>query len=257
MAQIALITGSSRGIGKAIAFTLADKGYDVIVHYNKNKKAAEEVAKQIETKGRKSWVVQSNLVKDDEVERMFVDISKFTDTIDVVVNNAGFDYAKLIEDYTMEEIRYVIDIVLTSKMSVTIAALPFLKKSKYPSIINISSRMGKEKTIPTIGAYGPPEAGIMKWTQCCAVEFMDYRIRVNCVAPGLTDTDLTRNTFLDLAGGDQKLADDNWEAASKRNTRGRVGQPQDVANLIAFLVSEQADYINGETFGVNGGSNLV
>ncbi len=108
--------------------------------------------------------------------------------------------------------------------------------------------MGKEKTIPTIGAYGPAEAGVIKFTQCCALEFRDYKIRVNCVAPGLTDTDMTRGLFKD---------EKTWKMFANTNPSGRVGQPQDVANVVAFVVSEKASYINGEMIGVNGGSNLV
>ena len=108
--------------------------------------------------------------------------------------------------------------------------------------------MGKEKTIRGIGAYGPAEAGVIKFTQCCALEFSEYKIRVNCVAPGLTDTEMSRSITTD-----QKV----WDALAKTNPSGRVGQPQDIANVVSFLVSEKANYINGETIGVNGGSNLV
>lgn len=246
MNKIALVTGSGRGIGRATALTLAQDGFDVIVNYQKNEKTANEVVEEIKKLGRESFAVQADLSKDEEVERMFVAIGKKVDHLDLVVNNAGYDYAKLIEDYTMTEMRYIVDLVLIAKFSVTKFALPLLKKSPKASIINIASRMGKEKTIATIGAYGPAEAGVIKFTQCCALEFAKYKIRVNCVAPGLTRTDLTEGLFDDAT----------FESIGKTNPSHRVGKPQDIANTISFLASDKSEYINGETIGVNGGSNL-
>lgn len=246
MKKIALVTGSSRGIGRATALTLAKDGYDVIINYKGNREAAEEVVEEIKKTGQDSFAVQADLTKDDKVEEMFKVISEKVDHLDLVVNNAGYDYAKMIEDYTMEEMRYVVDLVLIAKFSVTKFALPLLKKSLKASIVNIASRMGKEKTIETIGAYGPAEAGVIKFTQCCALEFAKYKIRVNCVAPGLTRTDLTEGLFDDAT----------FEAIAKTNPSHRVGNPQDIANTISFLASGNSEYINGETIGVNGGSNL-
>lgn len=246
MRKIALVTGSGRGIGRATAITLAHDGFDVIVNYQKNEKTANEVVEEIKKIGRESFSVQADLSKDDQVEKMFAEISKKVDHLDLVINNAGFDYAKTIEDYTMEEMRYIVDLVLIAKFSVTKFALPLLKKSSKASIVNIASRMGKEKTIVTIGAYGPAEAGVIKFTQCCALEFAPYNIRVNCVAPGLTRTDLTEGLFDDAT----------FETIGKTNPSHRVGKPQDIANMVSFLASDKAEYINGEAIGVNGGSNL-
>ena len=246
MKRIALVTGSSRGIGKATAITLAKDGFDVIVNYKKDVKSAELVAKEIKNIGQESFTVQADLSKDNEIEAMFKEIGGKIDHLDLVVNNAGYDYAKTIEDYSMVEMRYIVDLVLIAKFAVTKFALPLLKKSSKASIINIASRMGKEKTIETIGAYGPAEAGVIKFTQCCALEFAKYNIRVNCVAPGLTRTDLTEGLF----------DDETFEAIGKTNPSHRVGKPQDIANVISFLASPQSEYINGETIGVNGGSNL-
>lgn len=246
MKKIALITGSSRGIGRATAKKLAKNGFDIIIHYRKNEDEANKAVEEIKKLGRDSFAVKADLTKDDEVKLMFNEISKKVDHLDLVVNNAGFDHARLIEDYSMEEMRYVVDLILIAKFSVTKLALPLLKKSNKACIINIASRMGKEKTIKTIGAYGPAEAGVIKFTQCCALEFGEHKIRVNCVAPGLTKTDLTKAI----------LSEDDFKAAANANPSHRVGKPEDIANAVAFLTSDDADYINGETIGVNGGSNL-
>lgn len=250
--ETALVTGASRGIGKATALKLAHDGYDLVIHFNKSEDAAKEVVSKVEGIGRKATLVKADLAKDSEVEAMFSGIS----SLDLVVNNAGMDYAKLIEDFTLNEMREVIDVVLFAKISVTKFALPLLKNSTNPRIINIASRMGKEKTIKTIGAYGPAEAGVIKWTQCCALEFSPYNIRVNCVAPGLTRTGLTEGIILAESGDSAEKAEAVWQQMADANPSHRVGKPEDVADVVSFLASDKAAYINGETIGVNGGSNL-
>lgn len=247
MSKLALVTGSSRGIGKATAITLAKDGFDIVVHYINNKQKAEEVIKEIKKLDRRAYLVQGDVSTEKDVKRVFSEISKFTDVLDVLVNNAGFDYGYMIEDYTLDQMKKVIDITMFGKIAMTKYALPFLKKSKYPSIVNIASRMGGPTTIPTVGAYAPAEAGVIKFTQCCALEFAKYKIRVNCVAPGLTDTDMTRGIY---------PKESFWKAKAESNPRGRVGRPQDHANVISFLVSEKADYITGDTILITGGSNL-
>jgi 3-oxoacyl-[acyl-carrier protein] reductase len=246
MSKYALVTGSSRGIGRAIAIQLANDGYDVFVQYRSEIEKAQEVLTAIEEAGQRGFLLQADVTIDTDLEKMFSALAETTSSLNVLVNNVGFDYGYLFEDYSTEQIRYLIDVNLTQKMMVTKYALPFLKESSPASIVNLSSRMGKEKTIKTISAYGPPEAGVIKFTQCCALEFAPYRIRVNCVAPGLTKTDLPMGI----------LTDEDWDAAAENNPSGRVGEPQDIANLVSFLVSDRASYINGETIGINGGSNL-
>ena len=244
--KYALVTGSSRGIGRATALQLADDGFNIFVHFLKEKDKAEKVKQEIEKKGAKAYLIQADVTKEIDRLKIVEEINRVTSVLDVLVNSVGFDYAKMIEDYDLKEIEYMINVNLTQKMMMTKHLLSLLKKSKYPSIVNLSSRMGKEKTIPTIGAYGPPEAGVIKFTQCCALEFAKYNIRVNCVAPGLTRTDLTESI----------LNENDWEASARANPSHRVGQPEDIAKVVSFLVSDKSDYINGETIGVNGGSNL-
>lgn len=245
--KIALVTGSARGIGRAIAETLSADGYEVIVHCLNSTKLAEEVVGKINEKGGKAYLVTGDISTESGVKSIFEQITKITNKLDLLVNNAAIDYGLLIENYDFEKMRKVIDVTLLGTMVMTLFALPFLKKGAKPSIVNISSRMGKEKTIKTIGAYGPAKAGVNKFTQCCALEFAPYKIRVNCVAPGLTDTILSRTISPDQGF---------WDKQAELNPRGRVGQPQDIANTVSFLASDKADYINGETVGVNGGSTL-
>jgi 3-oxoacyl-[acyl-carrier protein] reductase len=244
--KYALVTGASRGIGKAIAISLAKAGYNIIIHYNNRQDAATETAHEVEKQGRLPYLIQADLTDDHAIENMFRSIEKFTDHIDCLINNAGGDIEKTIEEFDINEMRYVIELILVSKINITKHCLKLLKKSKNPCIVNISSRLGREKTIETIGAYGPAQAGVMKFTQVSALELAQYKIRVNCVAPGLTRTDLSRS-----------FKSTDFEKAASLNPSGRVGEPEDIANIVKFLVSEESNYINGEIIGVNGGSNLV
>ena len=243
-----LVTGGSRGIGKAISVQLAEDGYSVFVNYQKNETAAREVVDQITKMGKKAYSFKGDVSSEQDMQRMFGEIGNITNTLDLLVNNAGVDIGKHIEDYSIDEMKQVVNIDLIGVFICTKVFLPLLKKSPQPQIINISSRMGQEKTIETIGAYGPAKAGVIKFTKCCAIEFAKYKIRANAVLPGFTDTDLNR-----------KLCPDEnfWKDMAKKNPSGRVGHPQDVANVVSFLASDKGSYINGETIGVNGGSNLV
>jgi 3-oxoacyl-[acyl-carrier protein] reductase len=247
-AKIALITGSSRNIGKSIAFSLAKDGYDIILNCRKITAEANQTKKQIQKTDRKVWLITGDVGKESEMKIMFKRIAKLITKIDVLVNNAGFDYGYSIENYSIKQVQQVLQTNLLGTIIVTKYALPLLKKSQNPVIINISSRCGGPTTIDGIGAYGPAKAGVIKFTQCCAREFAPYKIRVNCVAPGFTDTQLNRAILPDQTF---------WQQQAQRNPRQRVGQPQDTAHVVAFLASNKADYVNGQTIYVTGGSEFV
>lgn len=216
------------------------------INYKKDTKRAKEVLREIEKLGRKGWLLKADITQDKQVEDMFQKLGKFCSKLDLLVNCAGFDYGYLIENYTMKQVRYLVDLILVAKILVTKLALPYLKKSSRPAIINIASRTGGPTTMKTVGAYAPAQAGVMKFTQCCALEFARYKIRANCIAPGLTETDLTKNI----------LSAEDFAAAAQKNPSGRVGQPQDVAGVVSFLASPESHYVNGTTILVTGGSEL-
>jgi 3-oxoacyl-[acyl-carrier protein] reductase len=251
----ALITGGSGGMGQAIALQLAKDGYNIILHYHKSRGNALRTKKLIENIGQECIIISADLTKDNEVANLFKTLNQRIDHLDLLVNNAGFDYGYLFEDYSFKQMRYVFDIIMWAKITVTKYALPFLKKSATPAIINTTSRMGKEKTIKSVSIYGPAQAGVIKFTQCCALEFSEYKIRVNAIAPGLTNTKFNDTIFAREEGSIDKVAL-LWNEMAKNNPSGRVCDPQDVANLVSFLASDKASYINGETIGINGGSNL-
>ena len=246
MNRIALITGVSQGIGKAIALTLAGDGYDLILCYRRHKSAASSIAGQVRKLGQKAHLLPSDISSPRKLSRLFIRVRKITPRLNLLVNNAGLDYRYLLEDYKLDQIREVLDSNLFGTIATTKLALPFLKSGSNSSVINISSRMGGPTTIPTVSAYAPAKAGIIKFTQCAALELAKYRIRVNCISPGMTDTPLARSTY----------TKSEFKLAASSNPRGRICQPQDVANLISFLASPQAEYINGENILLTGGSHL-
>lgn len=247
--KVALITWSSRGIGRAIALQLASDGYDIIVHYRNNKEQAEAVANDIQKIGRKTKIIQFDITDYKTIESIFLELESFTDHIDLLVNNVGFDYDKTLEDYPITEIQSVVDMVLTSKMILTKIALPFLKKSISAQVVNIASRLGKSSVIPWVVPYAAAEAWVIRFTEFCVAEMTKkYGIRFNTVAPGLTDTDYSRLYI-------QQESD--WRKIAEKNPLGRTWKPQDVANVISFLASEKWSYINGECIQVTWGSQFA
>jgi len=255
MNKIAFVSGASSGIGSAIALGLAGDGFDVFVHYNKGKERALKIVEQIQELGQSAYPINADLTSEFEVKKLPDEVGKYSDKIDLLVNNAGFDYGYLFEEYTIEQMRYVLNSVLFSTVMVTKVLLNLLKASNSGQIINIASRMGKERSTPTTSIYGPAKAGVIKFTEVLAIELSKYKIRVNCVSPGLVRTPMTEDLYIKRAGS-KDLADNVWKDLDIKNPSGRVGKPLDVANAVSFLASDNAAYINGETLNVNGGSNL-
>ena len=145
MNKIALVTGSSKGIGSAIAVELAKNGFDIIVHYNSHKDEAELTMQEIIKTGKKAHLVNADLTKEEEVKKMFEAVKKITPKLDLLVNNAGTDRAKLFEDYTINDMHDILYSNLWSTILVTKIFLPIIKNSTEGQIINISSRLGKRK----------------------------------------------------------------------------------------------------------------
>lgn len=142
--KIALVTGASKGIGAAIAKQMGIDRYTVLLHYNNSIKSVNLLKKELESKKIKCEIIKADLTIDKDIKNLFKYVQKKYGYINLLINNAGFDYGYLFEEYKVEEIRHVINIILVSKILATKYAIPLLKKGKSPSIINISSRMGKE-----------------------------------------------------------------------------------------------------------------
>lgn len=245
--KTALITGANSGIGAEIAKKLAQKGVLVFINYSRSDKKAEKVASEIRENGGSVNLVKADISNEDEVKRMFVDIAKSVKTLDYLVNNAGIDIPQPLETYNLSDWNKIIAVNLTGKFLCIKHALPLMKTSEAPRVVNIASRMAEKPYVPEIGAYACAEAGVVMLTKVAAKELALYNVRVNTVSPGLTRTPLTESLITN---------EQEWTEISKANPSKRVGKPEDVANAVLFLLSEEADYINGINVEVNGGSVL-
>ena len=237
--KIALITGASRGIGKAIAIELAKQGADVVVNYNKNEKEALEVVGEIKSIGRKSLAVKADVSSFDEVSRMIDIVKNKFGRIDILVNNAGIIMDKTLQNMSLEEWSSVIKINLNGVYNTTRNALTLMGKGG--RIINISSVVALQGNFGQTN-YAASKAGIIGFTKSLAKELGKYGITVNAIAPGFIESEMTNKTpFIR-----RKIIE--WMITLKR-----AGKPEEVAYAAAFLASEDASYITGQVLCVSGG----
>ncbi len=238
-----LVTGASRGIGRAIAIELARDGFDIGVNYYTNKAGADDVVKKIEGLGRSVISLHTDVGSEEQVEQM---VKIFTDEFEVIsglVNNAGVYNRIPFNELTMEEWNNTINTNLTSAFLVTKKLLPHLKSgSKIVNISSVLAHMGSN-----FGAhYAASKAGLIGFTKSLARELSKSGISINAVAPGAIETRI--------------IAGDTPEKRREREritTVGRVGQPEEIAAAVVFLFSEKASYISGETINVNGGLWMI
>ncbi len=242
MNRVVLITGASRGIGKETAIEFAKCGYDVVINYNKSDKSAEEVANIIKSNGG----VQSLLIKadvsDEHQVREMVDkaIEKFG-RIDVLVNNAGIVYDAEFDDRTVNQWQETLSVNLIGPFLVSKYVGKKMLEQKSGKIINVSSTNGINTFYPTSIDYDASKAGLISLTYNLALQFAPY-INVNAVAPGWINTDMN------------KLLDKEFlEEEKEKICLKRFADPNEVAKLIVFLASDNANYINGEVIKIDGG----
>jgi len=242
MPKVALVTGSSRGIGRATALRLAADGYDLIVNYVHSEKQATQVVETIKAKGRKAVSVKADVSKWHEAKRLIETAVKSFGRIDVLVNNAGIYERTVLDRLTPEQWDRRVATNLSSVFYCTKAALPYLKKAGWGRIINISSQIAFKGTDHG-SEYAASKAGILGFTKAAAQELARYNVTVNAIAPGPVDTDI--------------LAGDTPEKKRQRAREiplRRIGRPEDVAAVVSFLASKDSDWITGTTLLVNGGS---
>lgn len=240
--RIALVTGSSRGIGAGVAEYLSKRGYFVYVTYLKDKPLAEKRF----SKNKNTTVCHLDVCDVKSVKRILDLVKKNSGVLHLLVNNATVDYLVSIEDMSEKQWDETFDIRVKGTFLMTKYALPLLKKSKRSTIINITSSWAYE-TQPSFPAAAAAEAAKMNFTKTCAVALAKYGIRTHSVNPGVTRTPLW-----DPWGVDDK----GWEAMAKNNPLGRNCTPEDVAKVIYYLDSDEAEYLNGEEIYVNGGNHL-
>jgi len=238
--KVALVTGSSRGIGKAIALRLAKEGANIAINYLKNKEQAENVAKEAEKHGVKAKIYQADVSNYQEVEEMIQKIVNDFGTIHILINNAGIIPQHFsILDIPVEEWDKILAVNLTGAFNCTKAAIPVMMKNGEGKIINLSSVAGKMGG--TVGPhYAASKAGIIGMTFSLAQELLKYNITVNAIAPGPIETEMIKS-----------LPEERKKKILSRVPMGRFGKPEEVAETVVFLI--KCDYITGEVIDINGG----
>lgn len=239
--KVALVTGASRGIGRAIAMTLAAAGAAVVVNYKGNADAAAEVVSAIEQADGRAVAVQADVTAAEDVDRLFKTTLDTYGRLDILVNNAGITRDNLLLRMKEDDFNAVLDTNLRGCFLCVKAALRPMTKARSGRIINITSVVGLMGNAGQSN-YAAAKAGLIGFTKSVAREMASRNITVNAVAPGYIETELTGVL------GEQVRA-----AILEAIPLGRLGQPQDVANLICFLASDAAAYITGQTITVDGG----
>lgn len=239
--EIALVTGGSRGIGRAIALRLAEEGAKVAINYAGNQTAAEEVKAIIEQHGGTAMIVQTDVSDSAAAAEMVARVHEELGGLDILVNNAGITRDTLLVRMKDEDFDAVINTNLKGIYACTKAAAKFMTKQRSGRIVNLSSVVGE---IGNIGQtnYAAAKAGVIGFSKAAAKEFAARHVTVNVVAPGFIDTDMTA-----------VLKDSIREKLIEGIPLGALGKPEHVADAVLFLVSDAASYITGQVLNVDGG----
>jgi 3-oxoacyl-[acyl-carrier protein] reductase len=238
--KVAVVTGSSKGIGAAIALRLSEAGAKVIVNYTGNQIAADETVSRIKANGGEAFAIKSDVSKKTEVERLFDESIAHFGKVDIWVNNAGVMLNALIKDLSEEQLERQLDINVKGVFySLQQAAT---KLSNNGSIINVSSTVTRT-IFPTYGVYAATKAAVEQMSRIFAKEIGEKGINVNCVLPGPTGTDLFLNG----------KSEEQITQLASTNAFKRLGTPEDIARVVAFLASDEAKWISGQSIGANGG----
>ncbi|MFH1905150.1 MAG: 3-oxoacyl-ACP reductase family protein [bacterium] len=242
--KVALVTGSSSGIGKAIAVGFAKEGANVIVNYNKNRTGAKETVAKIISLGRRCLLIKANVGKKDEVDSMFNIIEKEFGMLDILVNNAGITPKIPFEEIIEEEWDKIQTTNLKSVFLCSQRALPFLKKSR-GCILNISSIHAVKSTY-NFSCYAASKGGMESLTRAMALELGEHGIRVNALRPGLIQVER-----------DMILAEEQYRKMCERIPLRRAGKVEDTVPAAIFFCSEDSSYISGQILAIDGGHEVI
>ena len=241
MRRSALITGASRGIGRAIAAALAREGWPVCVNYLKRRDAAEDLVRALRAQGLAAMAFRADVADRAAVDAMVRAAAAELGPVELLVNNAGISHQGLFQDLDGETWDRLLAVNLTGPRNAVQAVLPHMLSEKRGCVVNISSMWGL-RGASCEAAYAATKAGVIGLTRSLALELAPSGIRVNCVAPGCVETDMVR-----------VLGEDTRRMLAEETPLGRLGRPEDVAEAVAFLASEKAAFITGQVLAADGG----
>lgn len=242
MSKVVLITGASRGIGKETARVFAENNYRVIINYLKSKEQAETLETELKNHGCDAISVCADVSDIKQVQKMMEVIKKFTSHIDVLINNAGIAQQKMFCDTTQEDWDNLFNVNVKGVFNCCQAVLPFMIKNRSGKIVNVSSVWGVCGASLEV-AYSASKAAVIGFTKALAKEVGPCGININCVAPGVINTDMNKN-----------LDSSSIERLKNETSLGVIGSTRDIAETILFLSSKKADFITGQVININGGT---
>ena len=242
--KVALVTGSSRGIGRAIALRFAEEGADVVINYSRDVEGAQSALDEVQKLGRKGMIYQADVGQVAQAQAMVAKAVATLGRLDVLVNNSGIEKKAMFWDVTEQEYDAVMNVNMKGLFFASQAFVQHLRATKRPGkIINISS-VHEELPFPGFAPYCVSKGGVRMLTRDLAVELGPLGITINNIAPGAIETSINKN----LMGNSTQL-----KALLAQIPLGRMGQPSDVSGLAVFLASADADYATGSTYFVDGG----
>ncbi len=242
--RVGIVTGGGRGIGRAVAVRLAEEGVNLAISYRSNDRAAEETAERVREAGVKCELFKGDVSSPEDVEALFKGVSDAFGRVDILVNNAGITRDNLMMRMKEEEFDEVLRTNLKGTYLCTRAALRPMIRARWGRIVNVSSVVGLVGNAGQAN-YAASKAGIIGFTKSVAREVAQRGITVNAVAPGYVETELTGS-----------LPENVKEQIRSQVPAGRFGEPEEVAEVVAFLAAEEAGYVTGQTIAVDGGMTM-
>ncbi|MCL6503018.1 MAG: 3-oxoacyl-ACP reductase FabG [Pirellulales bacterium] len=243
--RVALVTGGSRGIGRETALRLAAEGADVAISFAQRREAADEVVQEIRRLGRRALAVPCNVAVAAEVQRLAAETRRELGPIELLVHCGAISNICTHEELTLARWQEMIDVNLTGAYLTVFAVKDEMIARRFGRIVTISSIAALRPRQMQIH-YSAAKAGVIALTRCCAEAFAPHNVRVNCVSPGLTETEMAH-----------VLAPETMQRITSETPLGRIGQPPEIAAVICFLLSEEASFMTGQTVVVDGGRVML
>lgn len=243
--RVALVTGGSRGIGRETALRLAAEGADVAISFAQRNQAAEQVVEEIRRYGRRALAVACNVAVAADVQRLVTETRRTLGPIELLVHCGAISNICTHEELSLERWQEMIDVNLTGAYLTVFAVKDEMLARRFGRIVTLSSIAALRPRQMQIH-YSAAKAGVIAMTRCCAEAFAPYNVRVNCVSPGLTETEMAH-----------VLSAETMQRITAETPLGRIGQPPEIAAVICFLLSEEASFMTGQTVVVDGGRVML